>query len=160
MDSGSLLLSCREEPLCSSSKHAIPEALSFSLHCHSLCPIHSGSSKTCLLKLLSGRARPDSGSLLFNGQPLSSLQPQRVVGFSQQTSFHLPALTVRETVEYACNFTRADSLYLMQVRSDSLTGHLMRLVFKIKPLLYEGFIASEVSLVDPRIGAYLPSHHL
>jgi len=68
----------------------------------------SGSGKTSLLQLLAGRLTKASlfrseGAILFNGQPAST-STRSLIGFVEQhDDHHLPALTVRETLQYAAS---------------------------------------------------------
>ena len=52
------------------------------------------------------------------------MQPRRAVGFGQQTDFHLPGLTVKETLQYACEFTRGFSL--KQLQADPRAAELLQ----------------------------------
>eukprot|EP00742_Colponemidia_sp_Colp-10_P008391 GILJ01009087.1.p1 GENE.GILJ01009087.1~~GILJ01009087.1.p1 ORF type:complete len:1288 (-),score=160.00 GILJ01009087.1:132-3968(-) len=60
----------------------------------------SGSGKTSLLNVITGRVRADviRGYVLFNGQPS---RKQVSIGYVMQNDYLLPSLTVRETLEYA-----------------------------------------------------------
>lgn len=67
----------------------------------------SGSGKSTLLNLLGGLDQPDSGEILFNGQPLpagSELDDYRknVVSFCFQQANLIPELTVRENITFCC----------------------------------------------------------
>lgn len=73
----------------------------------------SGSGKSTLLRMLAGRALPGSllgafepaGRVTFNGEPVSA-RTRRVCAFVEQDDeYHLPALTVRETLRYAAVLT-------------------------------------------------------
>jgi ABC-type multidrug transport system fused ATPase/permease subunit len=66
------------------------------------------SGKSALMKLLSGRFPMDGnttlqGDISYNGVPRETLLKRlpQFVNFVPQTDTHLPALTVRETVEFA-----------------------------------------------------------
>lgn len=66
----------------------------------------SGSGKTSLLQLLAGRLSKASafhwtGEVLFNGRSASSATRSLVGYVEQHDDYHLPALTVRETLHYA-----------------------------------------------------------
>jgi putative ABC transport system ATP-binding protein len=64
----------------------------------------SGSGKSTLLNLLGGLDRPDSGEVLFQGEPLSQMRSldeyrARQVGFVFQSFLLLPTLTAVENVQ-------------------------------------------------------------
>ncbi|CUA67200.1 hypothetical protein RSOLAG22IIIB_07262 [Rhizoctonia solani] len=69
----------------------------------------SGAGKSTLLQLLASRkmnagvgARFKSeGSILFNGRPVNKSMREHVAFVEQEDDYHLPALTVRETLRYA-----------------------------------------------------------
>lgn len=69
----------------------------------------SGAGKSTLLQLISSRhlaTAPlsrfsSSGSVLFNGQPASASSRSNVAFVEQDDDWHLPSLTVRETLRYA-----------------------------------------------------------
>ncbi|MDQ4502375.1 ATP-binding cassette domain-containing protein [Sinomonas sp. ASV322] len=58
----------------------------------------NGSGKSTTLKIVAGLVKPDSGTVLFNGQPYASLaNPGREVGFLLDPTAHHPGRSVRET---------------------------------------------------------------
>ncbi len=59
----------------------------------------SGCGKSTLLRILSGLAKPSSGEVLWNGQPLSQIVPNVAIVFQSFALF--PWLTVLENVEAA-----------------------------------------------------------
>ncbi|KAG9101294.1 hypothetical protein FRC06_003213 [Ceratobasidium sp. 370] len=69
----------------------------------------SGAGKSTLLQLLASRrlnpgfgARfSTQGEILFNGQPTDRASRSQVAFVEQEDDYHLPALTVRETLRYA-----------------------------------------------------------
>lgn len=69
----------------------------------------SGAGKSTLLQLLAGRKLQagafagfyKKGDILFNGQPANSLVMSNVAFVEQEDDWHLPSLTVRETLRYA-----------------------------------------------------------
>lgn len=69
----------------------------------------SGSGKSSLLQLLSGRLATggtsnfnSTGTILLNGKPFDPTTMSSLLAFvEQEDSRHLPALTVRETLYYA-----------------------------------------------------------
>jgi len=58
----------------------------------------SGCGKSTLLNLIAGFERPDSGSVMFEGRPVQSAGPDRLVIFQEHGLF--PWLTVRQNVEF------------------------------------------------------------
>ncbi|CAE6447201.1 unnamed protein product [Rhizoctonia solani] len=69
----------------------------------------SGAGKSTLLQLLASRKmnagvgagfKPE-GSILFNGRPVNKSMREHVAFVEQEDDYHLPALTVRETLRYA-----------------------------------------------------------
>ncbi|CAM6092842.1 unnamed protein product [Calypogeia fissa] len=65
-----------------------------------------GCGKSSLHKAIAGRLLLNKTTFLnskvtYNGKGLDEIQPRRVAAFIGQTDRHLPALTVRETVEFA-----------------------------------------------------------
>jgi len=78
----------------------------------------SGAGKSTLLQLLAQRplnAAPlsrfsQSGSLSFGGQPISSTSRSNVSFVEQDDDWHLPSLTVRETLRYAAILRLPDKM--------------------------------------------------
>jgi len=66
----------------------------------------SGTGKTTLIKLLAGLEAPDSGTLLFKGQPITGTDPKRGVIFQNYSL--LPWLTVAGNVGLAVNQLYSD----------------------------------------------------
>ena len=61
----------------------------------------SGSGKSTLLRLIAGLDKPDSGSILVNGQNIVGLPPhQRGLGIVQQNYALFPHMTVQQNVEF------------------------------------------------------------
>ncbi|KAA0170510.1 hypothetical protein FNF27_06572 [Cafeteria roenbergensis] len=63
-----------------------------------------GAGKSSLLRLISGRKNPTSGTVRYNGLKPSKLGPlsaTRVASLIQQTDEHVALLTVKETFEFA-----------------------------------------------------------
>lgn len=63
-----------------------------------------GSGKTTLLLALAGRLRTDlqmSGNIMYNGHHLKEFVPQRTSAYVSQQDWHVPEMTVRETLEFA-----------------------------------------------------------
>lgn len=60
-----------------------------------------GSGKSSVHKLVSGRAAPSNGGVLFNGKPRSAVKVHRLAGVGFQRDRHLGWLSVRETLEFA-----------------------------------------------------------
>lgn len=68
----------------------------------------SGSGKTTLINILAGLLTPTTGQVVIDGQPMSSLPPQRrdalrkrTIGLVFQTLRLIPALTVRQNLSLA-----------------------------------------------------------
>lgn len=77
----------------------------------------SGSGKTTLLSLIAGLDRPDSGSILLDGQDLSRLNEDRLAKFRAQKigivfqQFHLmPHLTVEENISLPLEILRRKNI--------------------------------------------------
>jgi ABC-type lipoprotein export system ATPase subunit len=73
---------------------------------------HSGSGKTTLLSIIGGILKPTSGTVLFDGVDICSLDDDRMSEYrNQRLSFMfqfaslLPALTVKENVLLPCIFS-------------------------------------------------------
>ncbi|MGQ4914943.1 MAG: ABC transporter ATP-binding protein, partial [Candidatus Asgardarchaeia archaeon] len=61
----------------------------------------TGAGKTTLLYLIAGLVKPDSGEILFNGQPINDVPPEeRSVGFMFETFALFPHLNVMKNVTY------------------------------------------------------------
>ena len=75
----------------------------------------SGAGKSTLLELLGGRLSSSfasnfvtSGTVTLNGQPLGSSTAALCAYVEQHDDYHLPALTVRETLRYAATLQLRD----------------------------------------------------
>ena len=82
-------------------EHQILAATSLSIDPGELVAIigESGSGKTTLVKTLAGVTQPSSGSILVNGEPVSSRLTD--IGYVPQDEIVHPYLTVREALGYA-----------------------------------------------------------
>jgi ABC-type lipoprotein export system ATPase subunit len=74
---------------------------------------HSGSGKTTLLSIIGGAAKPSSGTVLFDGSDICSLDDTELsryrnekIGFMFQFASLLPVLTARENVLLPALFRR------------------------------------------------------
>lgn len=88
----------------------------------------SGCGKTTLLSVLAGMMTPDSGTVMIDGQNISTMKPRqrdrfrgRAFGFVFQTLHLLPALTLRQNVALASTMA---GLKLDERRLDDLLGRL------------------------------------
>lgn len=74
----------------------------------------NGSGKTTLFNVISGFARPDAGSMLFQGEPLSGRRPDIVARAGIRRSFQVPrvarAMTVLENLMLAIDDQPSGSL--------------------------------------------------
>ncbi|CAE6514119.1 unnamed protein product [Rhizoctonia solani] len=69
----------------------------------------SGAGKSTLLQLLAARKMnagvgagfKSQGEILFNGRPVDKSMREQIAFVEQEDDYHLPALTVRETLRYA-----------------------------------------------------------
>ena len=82
--------------------------VSFALHTGAITGVlgPNGAGKTTVFNLLTGFIRPDSGSVVFEGQSLAGLAPHRIVNRGLARTFQLArpfaAMSVLENVEVAC----------------------------------------------------------
>ncbi|KAJ1479455.1 P-loop containing nucleoside triphosphate hydrolase protein [Baffinella frigidus] len=60
----------------------------------------SGAGKTTLLQTLGGQHVPTSGTVLFNGAPISSAS-KRYIGLVPQEDVILPTVTVEEAISFS-----------------------------------------------------------
>ncbi|HEX6178580.1 MAG TPA: ATP-binding cassette domain-containing protein [Thermoanaerobaculia bacterium] len=61
----------------------------------------SGAGKTTVLELIAGLRRPQSGTISFDGEPLSNVPvQQRRIGYVTQDDTLFPHLSVRHNIEY------------------------------------------------------------
>ncbi|WVR04136.1 hypothetical protein IAU60_001135 [Kwoniella sp. DSM 27419] len=82
----------------------------------------SGAGKSTLLQLIAGRSLnpgplsrfAHSGDLLFAKQPISNLSQSNVAFVEQDDDWHLPSLTVRETLVYAAILRLPDKMQKRQ----------------------------------------------
>ena len=75
----------------------------------------SGCGKSTLLRLMVGLIRPDSGTVLFDGQPLTAdnaLQVRRRIGYVIQDGGLFPHLTARGNVTLMARYLGRDALGL------------------------------------------------
>jgi len=83
---------------------------------------HSGSGKTTLLRMLAGLMGPDSGEIIYKGEPLDDPEEQLIAGHDKIKLVHQdyklkPNMTVRENVKYQLlHFDKA----FQQERTDEL----------------------------------------
>jgi branched-chain amino acid transport system ATP-binding protein len=82
-------------------RSTVLEALSFSMGTESVAIIgRNGMGKTTLCKVIMGLVRPSHGSVVFDGQNLAGLPPERVsragIGYVPQGRRLFPSLTVDE----------------------------------------------------------------
>lgn len=65
----------------------------------------NGSGKTTLFNVITGFVRPDTGSVLYNGRPISGATPERIFGLGIGRTFQItrifPRLTVLENMHVA-----------------------------------------------------------
>ena len=65
----------------------------------------NGAGKTTFINMVTGYIKPTSGTIAFDGHPITGLNPRRIVRLGIGRSFQLPQLflehTVRESVELA-----------------------------------------------------------
>ncbi len=58
----------------------------------------SGCGKSTLLRIIAGLERPDEGKILFDGKPVTTTGPERIMVFQEGALF--PWLKVRDNVEF------------------------------------------------------------
>ncbi|EPS65267.1 hypothetical protein M569_09509, partial [Genlisea aurea] len=76
------------------------------------------SGKTTLLLALSGRLDPQlevSGKVTYNGHEMNEFVPQRSSAYISQNDFHIPEMTVKETLEFSARCQGVASRYEMLV---------------------------------------------
>lgn len=78
----------------------------------------NGAGKSTLINLLSGTVAPSSGSIAFDGHPVTHLRPaeraRRGMGRTFQTSSLFPQLTVLENVRLSAQASLGGSLHLLR----------------------------------------------
>lgn len=72
----------------------------------------SGCGKSTILKLVAGFERADSGRVLFDAKPVTTVAPERVMVFQQPVLF--PWMTVRENARFGTHARGADKASLVQ----------------------------------------------
>jgi len=61
----------------------------------------SGCGKTTSLRMISGLTKPTTGKILWNGEPITQLDPQdRDIGYVFQNFAIFPHLTIKENIEF------------------------------------------------------------
>lgn len=60
----------------------------------------NGAGKSSTIRLLLGLSRPDSGSILFRGKPLKSLEIQREIGYLPENPYLYDHLTLQELLDF------------------------------------------------------------
>ncbi|EFA85848.1 ABC transporter G family protein [Heterostelium album PN500] len=75
-----------------------------------------GCGKSSLFKVLAGQVKDAKleGSLLFNGHPINHKNHHRDVAFVTQEDYHMPLLTVKETLAFALDCQAPSSLTKQQ----------------------------------------------
>lgn len=82
----------------------------------------NGAGKTTTLRTIQGLLRPREGSIFFNGKPIESLSPEKIVGFgisqSPEGRLIFPKMTVLENLEMGA-FCRRDTV---EIKADIERG--------------------------------------
>jgi molybdate transport system ATP-binding protein len=69
----------------------------------------SGAGKTTVLELVAGLRKPESGTILLDGETISGLPPQRRrIGYVTQDDTLFPHLSVRHNIEYGARNANLD----------------------------------------------------
>jgi urea transport system ATP-binding protein len=79
----------------------------------------NGAGKTTLIDVITGKTRPESGTVSFDGRDALRLQPHQLarlgMGRKFQTPAIFPSLTVRENLEVASHFAHVQMKDILQV---------------------------------------------
>ncbi|KAF3384736.1 ABC transporter G family member 2 [Penicillium rolfsii] len=86
----------------------------------------SGSGKSSLAKILSGRSRPTEGCIVINGRPSQPENLCNMIGFIPQHDVVPPYLTVRENILYSGRVLLGNQMPAAEIESyvDSLISSL------------------------------------
>ncbi len=107
----------------------------------------SGSGKTTLLRLIAGFERPDSGSIVMDGQRIDNLPPyQRKVNTVFQSYALFPHLTVAENVAYGLKVNRTPKQEIEPRVQAALAMVKMEAFAKTKPSKLSGGQQQRVAL--------------
>lgn len=114
----------------------------------------NGAGKSTLFNLLSGQARPDAGSVTFEGSDVTGAVPQRMVragvGRSFQTTAVFPGLTALENVRLAMMGVRGDTRLPVGLASSRYTHEALETLSTVGLQAHADVRASELSHGDQR----------
>ena len=100
----------------------------------------SGSGKSTLLKLCSDLISPTSGTITYNGRPLTAIDPEsyrKEVGYCFQRPYDIRGLEPDiSRIEYLFNLLHMPLNY-MERRNDELSGGEMQRICLIRSLIFE-----------------------
>ena len=91
----------------------------------------SGSGKTTLMSSIAGLIKPDSGEIIFKGQPITGPSPERGIVF--QSYSLMPWLTVYGNIELAVNEVFGD--WPKKKREEHMAGRIRTLSKDYKRIL-------------------------
>jgi putative ABC transport system ATP-binding protein len=102
----------------------------------------SGSGKSTLLNTISGLERPDSGTILYNSEDITTLSDAELtlfrknnIGFIFQQYYLLPNLNVRKNVKMGADLA-GNRDYKQIIEADNIVGISSRYYFSETMLIY------------------------
>jgi ABC-type multidrug transport system ATPase subunit/ABC-type multidrug transport system permease subunit len=112
-------------------------ALSFPSGSVSLILGPPGSGRSSLLKAIAGLlpASKVVGDVCFNGLPVVKVDRLRTVALIDQTDYHIPVLTVRETLDFACACQRGQASHEDSVAYAALQNQSVDVMLRLLGLL-------------------------
>jgi NitT/TauT family transport system ATP-binding protein len=114
----------------------------------------SGCGKSTVLNIAAGFSLPDAGSLIFDGEPITSASSMRGVVFQSAVLF--PWLTVRQNIEYSLKLKRLDHKTIDErckktIRTVGLDGFESYFPYQLSGGMQQRVSIARVLIMEPKM---------